>query len=85
MRWSLASLLAPADAPRSRRGPHHRGLHLESLEDRLTPAGLFLAYLAGRYERDGSTLWVNRGFGVAGPPSRVGAPPEVTRIVLIGA
>lgn len=49
------------------------------------PAGLFMRFVAGRYERDGSTLWVNRGFGVAGPPSRVGAPPEVTKIVLIGA
>jgi predicted MPP superfamily phosphohydrolase len=49
------------------------------------PAELFMQYLAGRYERGGSTLWVNRGFGVAGPPSRVGAPPEVTKIVLVGA
>lgn len=49
------------------------------------PAELFLEYVAGRYERDGSTLWVNRGFGVAGPPSRVGAPPEVTKIVIVGA
>jgi len=40
-------------------------------------------YVAGRYVRGGSTLWVNRGFGVAGPPSRVGAPPEVTRVVLV--
>lgn len=49
------------------------------------PADLFMEYVAGRYERGGSTLWVNRGFGVAGPPSRVGAPPEVTKIVIIGA
>jgi predicted MPP superfamily phosphohydrolase len=49
------------------------------------PADLLMEYVAGRYERDGSTLWVNRGFGVAGPPSRVGAPPEVTKIVIIGA
>ncbi|MDB5219825.1 MAG: hypothetical protein JWO86_7752 [Myxococcaceae bacterium] len=49
------------------------------------PAELFMEFVAGRYERDGSTLWVNRGFGVSGPPSRVGAPPEVTKIVLIGA
>jgi predicted MPP superfamily phosphohydrolase len=49
------------------------------------PASLFMDYVAGRYERDGSTLWVNRGFGVAGPPSRVGAPPEVTKIVIVGA
>jgi predicted MPP superfamily phosphohydrolase len=49
------------------------------------PADLFMDYVAGRYEQGGSTLWVNRGFGVAGPPSRVGAPPEVTKIVIIGA
>jgi predicted MPP superfamily phosphohydrolase len=48
------------------------------------PADLVMDYVAGRYERGDSTLWVNRGFGVAGPPSRVGAPPEVTKIVLIG-
>lgn len=47
------------------------------------PADLFMEYVAGRYERGGSTLWVNRGFGVAGPPSRVGAPPEVTRVILV--
>ncbi len=47
------------------------------------PASLFMEYVAGRYERSGSTLYVNRGFGVAGPPSRVGAPPEITQIVLV--
>lgn len=40
-------------------------------------------YVSGRYERDGSTLWVNRGFGVTGPPSRVGVRPEITKIVLV--
>jgi predicted MPP superfamily phosphohydrolase len=47
------------------------------------PANLVFEFVAGRYERAGSTLWVNRGFGTAGPPSRVGAPPEVTKIVLV--
>jgi predicted MPP superfamily phosphohydrolase len=49
------------------------------------PADLVMDFVAGRYERQGSTLWVNRGFGVAGPPSRVGAPPEVTKIVIVAA
>lgn len=49
------------------------------------PADLLMTFVSGRYERNGSTLWVNRGFGVAGPPSRVGAPPEVTKIVLVSA
>lgn len=49
------------------------------------PADLFMRYVAGRYERNGTTLYVNRGFGVVGPPARVGAPPEVTKIVLVSA
>jgi predicted MPP superfamily phosphohydrolase len=49
------------------------------------PASLFLRYLAGRYEVGGTTLYINRGFGVAGPPARVGAPPEVSKIVLVSA
>ena len=48
-------------------------------------ADLFMPFVAGRYERGDSTLWVNRGFGVSGPPSRVFAPPEVTKVVLVAA
>ena len=45
-----------------------------------------MRYIAGRYAGAGkSTLWVNRGFGVAGPPARVGSPPEITKIVLVSA
>jgi predicted MPP superfamily phosphohydrolase len=47
------------------------------------PADLVMEYVAGRYERNGTTLYVNRGFGTAGPPARVGAPPEVTKIVIV--
>jgi len=46
--------------------------------DYLLPGG----WVAGRYDQDGSILYVNRGFGTVGPPARLGAPPEVTRIVL---
>jgi predicted MPP superfamily phosphohydrolase len=49
------------------------------------PADLFFPYVAGAYTVGGTTLYVNRGFGTVGPPSRVGAPPEVTRIVLVAA
>jgi predicted MPP superfamily phosphohydrolase len=49
------------------------------------PADLLLRYVSGPYEVGGTMLYVNRGFGTAGPPSRVGAPPEVTRIVLVSA
>ncbi|UQA59292.1 metallophosphoesterase [Polyangium aurulentum] len=50
----------------------------------LRPGKLVLpyGYIEGLYERAGSRLYVNRGFGTAGPPARVGAAPEVTRIVL---
>lgn len=39
-------------------------------------------YVAGRYQRGNGQLYVNRGFGTAGPPARLGAPPEVTKIIL---
>ncbi|HZO16848.1 MAG TPA: metallophosphoesterase [Polyangiaceae bacterium] len=46
------------------------------------PAELFLPYIAGRYQRGDAQLYVNRGFGTAGPPARLGAAPEVTKIIL---
>jgi predicted MPP superfamily phosphohydrolase len=49
------------------------------------PTELFFRYVAGMYEVRGTKLYVNRGFGTVGPPSRVGAPPEVTRFVLVAA
>ena len=49
------------------------------------PAELVLPYVEGLYVENGSHLWVNRGFGTAGPPARVGAPPEVTLVVLNAA
>jgi predicted MPP superfamily phosphohydrolase len=42
-------------------------------------------WVAGLYERDGARLYVNRGFGTAGPPARIGAAPEVTRLVLVSS
>ncbi len=40
-------------------------------------------YVSGLYQVGATTLYVNRGFGVVGPPARIQAPPEVTRIVLV--
>lgn len=50
----------------------------------VSPADLFLphGWVRGKYEHRGSTLYVNRGFGTVGPPTRIGAPPEVTRLIL---
>ena len=48
------------------------------------PADVVLpfGYVEGHYRREKSQLWVNRGFGTAGPPARLQAPPEVTKIIL---
>jgi predicted MPP superfamily phosphohydrolase len=48
------------------------------------PADLLLphGWVAGAYRRGEAQLYVNRGFGTAGPPARLGAPPEVTKIIL---
>ncbi|HJL15135.1 MAG TPA: metallophosphoesterase, partial [Sandaracinaceae bacterium LLY-WYZ-13_1] len=51
----------------------------------LRPAELILPYVEGLYEEGDARLYVNRGFGTAGPPARVGAPPEVTVVVLTAA
>jgi uncharacterized protein len=48
-------------------------------------ASLLMPYVAGRYDVGGTILYVNRGFGTAGPPTRVGAAPEITRIVLVSS
>lgn len=50
----------------------------------IRPAKLVLpyGYVEGHYQRDGAQLWVNRGFGTAGPPARISAAPEVTKVVL---
>ncbi len=51
------------------------------------PAGLVLphGYVEGQYQRNGGRLYVNRGFGTAGPPARLGSAPEVSRIILTSA
>lgn len=51
----------------------------------INPFGLarpLFRYLAGGYSVGDTKLYVNRGLGTVGPPSRIGAPPEVTRLVL---
>jgi predicted MPP superfamily phosphohydrolase len=49
------------------------------------PIDLFFRYVAGRYDVGAMQLYVNRGFGTAGPPARLGAPPEITKIVLVAS
>ncbi len=51
----------------------------------IAPMVLRHGYIAGLYQDRGSRLYVNRGFGTAGAAVRVGAPPEVTRLVLVAS
>jgi uncharacterized protein len=99
-RLDLALAMVPADRPRvllSHQPPtvdlwagqvalqlsgHTHGGQINPGSRLMNP---FFEYLAGRYLVRGTTLYVNRGFGTVGPPCRVGAPPEVTRIVLVAA
>ncbi len=99
-RLDLALAMVPPDRPRvllSHQPPtvddwagqvalqlsgHTHGGQINPASRLLNP---FFKYLAGAYLVRGTTLYVNRGFGTVGPPSRVGAPPEVTRIVLVAA
>jgi predicted MPP superfamily phosphohydrolase len=52
----------------------------------LFPFGLVVrlqqSFLAGLHRRDDSYLYVSRGTGYWGPPMRLGAPAEITQIVL---
>jgi predicted MPP superfamily phosphohydrolase len=48
---------------------------------RLQQGGL----LAGLYDHDGTKLYVTRGCGYWGPPVRLGAPLEITRVILRAA
>ncbi len=43
---------------------------------------LVFPYFRGRYEVDGMSLYVSNGCGLWGPPVRVGAPPEIVKVVL---
>ena len=53
------------------------------------PWGMFVqlqqGFLAGLFQRGDSTLYVSRGTGYWGPPMRLGAPAEITRLVFKAA
>jgi predicted MPP superfamily phosphohydrolase len=42
-------------------------------------------YVAGLHRHGDAMIYVSNGTGYWGPPMRVGAPPEVTRIELVPA
>lgn len=49
---------------------------------KLSPAQLLYDQWSGRYERDGSTLYINDGIGYVLFPMRLGAFPEITLLTL---
>lgn len=46
---------------------------------------MLIPYLRGHYQVGEKQLYVNRGFGTAGPPARMFSRPEITKIVLVSA
>ena len=75
--WS-AEVLPDTDIPLTLSG------HTHSAQVRLfgwTPASWAFKEAAGRYDRDGQTLYINIGLGCTAP-IRLGANPEVTLITL---
>lgn len=52
---------------------------------RWSPVQYMYRQWAGLYEKAGSQLYVNRGFGFLGYPGRVGIWPEITRFTLLPA
>jgi predicted MPP superfamily phosphohydrolase len=56
---------------------------LEFISPEIAPSRLVTPYVAGRFERPGGQLYVNRGIGTIGVPIRIGAPPEISVFELV--
>ena len=50
----------------------------------LTPAALASPYIAGKYSKGKTQMYVSRGIGTVALPMRVNCPPEITKITLHG-
>jgi uncharacterized protein len=60
-------------------GHTHGGqVALEFVSPEIAPSRLVTPYVAGRFQKPGGQLYVNRGIGTIGVPMRIGAPPEIT-------
>ncbi len=60
-------------------------LHGGQINPGFKPGKLLVPLFEGRYDQNGSSLYISRGFGTAGPPTRVFARPEIGKIVLVSA
>jgi hypothetical protein len=86
----LARVLLSHNPESYERARHHADLvlsghtHGGQITLFINPAELVLQHglVRGHYTKDASQIYVNRGFGTAGPPARVGSPPEVTCLTL---
>jgi predicted MPP superfamily phosphohydrolase len=64
-------------------GHTHGGqINVEILNQDLNVARFFTPYVYGLYRQDKSAVFVTRGIGTIGIPSRLGAPPEVALLRL---
>jgi predicted MPP superfamily phosphohydrolase len=64
-------------------GHTHGGqVRVEILQADLNIARVFTPYVDGLYSENSSSIFVSRGIGTIGMPTRIGAPPEVALIHL---
>jgi len=67
-------------------GHTHGGqITVEYLEQFVNPARFVTRYVSGLYEEGGKRVYVSRGLGTVGVPTRIGAPPELSVIRLASA
>jgi hypothetical protein len=64
-------------------GHTHGGqITVEYLEQFVNPARFVTPYVSGLYAEGGKRVYVSRGLGTVGVPTRIGAPPELSVIRL---
>ena len=64
-------------------GHTHGGqITVEYLEQFVNPARFVTRYVSGLYAEGGKRVYVSRGLGTVGVPTRIGAPPELSVIRL---
>ncbi len=67
-------------------GHTHGGqITVEYLRQFVNPARFVTRYVSGLYEEGGKRVYVSRGLGTVGVPTRIGAPPELSLIRLTPA
>ncbi|MBI4875805.1 MAG: metallophosphoesterase [Acidobacteria bacterium] len=64
-------------------GHTHGGqITMEVFDESVTMARFYTPYVQGLFRDGAEALYVSRGIGTVGVPARIGAPPEVTLIIL---